>query len=120
MPQAGPSCTRFRGDARADVKRETEHLRPAHLVCARMRLVDGPPPIQSNRESHKAAALLRKVRTEQHASSSEVRALHCESMAHVVTGTASGSFAHAVADSCGPNDSATGICKQLRASHMQL
>jgi len=51
------------GDARTDVKRETEHLRPAHLVFARMRLVDGPPPIQSNRESHKAAALLREVRT---------------------------------------------------------
>ena len=28
--------TRFRGDARADVKRETEHLRPAHLVFARV------------------------------------------------------------------------------------
>ena len=26
--------TRFRGDARADVKRETEHLRPAHFVFA--------------------------------------------------------------------------------------
>ena len=24
--------TRFRGDARADVKRETEHLSPAHFV----------------------------------------------------------------------------------------
>ena len=28
--------TRFRGDARTDVKRETEHLRPAHLVFARV------------------------------------------------------------------------------------
>src|SRR3981189_1068500 len=28
--------TRFRGDARADVKRETEHLRPAHFVFARV------------------------------------------------------------------------------------
>ena len=30
---AGP---RFRGDARADVKRQTEHLRPAHSVFARV------------------------------------------------------------------------------------
>ena len=28
--------TRFRGDARADVKRETEHLSPAHLVFTRV------------------------------------------------------------------------------------
>ena len=28
--------TRFRGDARADVKRETEHLSPTHSEFARM------------------------------------------------------------------------------------
>ena len=28
--------TRLRGDTRADVKRKTEHLRPAHFLFARM------------------------------------------------------------------------------------
>ncbi len=36
--------TRFRGDARADVKRETDHVSPAHLVFAR---VQPDPDLQS-------------------------------------------------------------------------
>ena len=38
--------TRFRGDARADVKRETEHLSPAHFVFAR---VQPHPDLQPQR-----------------------------------------------------------------------
>ena len=30
------ASTRFRGDARADVKRETEHVSPANFVSARV------------------------------------------------------------------------------------
>src|SRR6202046_607577 len=38
--------TRFRGDARADVKRETEYLCPTHLVFAR---VQSHPDLQPQR-----------------------------------------------------------------------
>ena len=38
--------TRFRGDARADVKRETDHVSPAHFVFAR---VQPHPDLQPQR-----------------------------------------------------------------------
>ena len=43
--------TRFRGDARADVKRETDHLRPAHLVFARVQ----PHPDLQPQRAHRLA-----------------------------------------------------------------
>jgi hypothetical protein len=62
---------------------------------------------------------------EQDASSPEVGALHCESMAHVVIGTAPGSFTHAVADQCGLKSTATGkhvlsVVNQLLTPQTQL
>ena len=45
------ASTRFSGDARADVKRETEHLRSAHLVFARVQ----PNPNLEPQRAHRLA-----------------------------------------------------------------
>src|SRR5207247_1107197 len=46
------SGTRFRGDARADVERETEHLSPAHFGLARVLPTAGPHPCPAHSLPH--------------------------------------------------------------------
>ena len=48
--------TRFSGDARADVKRETEHLRSAHLVFARVQSHPNLEPQRTHRLADRGRA----------------------------------------------------------------